>query len=935
MQTRNKLYLENFALLNVEPAVSITMNFNRNIAESSFTSILSLCKQLYIKEIYIKIHSLQNKRIIEYLKKTASDHSLFEENDFKFFLGASHFHTELINILWRQERNSGTNFLMPLLIHTKDFEIQQYTWEKEFVRFFKPKPEIYNLTADKQRIQKIIPNPHNVKAIFATTQPDDGLNYTDLQNITEFFNHKSGLLKAKWKNKEVVRIFVLRQIGGWINSQINLKFDYLSPIFWKTYLNYFENQFEKYLDYFDGFYFEELSYQCHEQCIPINAQIIDNFKDTTGKDFFKAALAYWHELKGASAHFRYSLNSLTLKNIEALVKSDIFTSFSENGKMIRFIVDEPVYENNYPQSIHGQSTLFTKFLNNTEIILQSDFIHPGGHYTKYKQTLIKLISSICHHYSQNDLIVRFGELLNFKSTFQSNMWIFHWLFSLGVTKFNLEISNPPGENSEQIFTEIHTHDPSYQAYFEWYAYINQLAHFLRVGIHRADVLVLYPAQSMWCGGVSNPGEIIDQLRQASIDFDLIDFNSFLDTTACVFDNGKIFINQEVYSFLILPGVEKIPVDVLKRIYEYYAKSGIVIAIGNLPSGSCEWDKDTEIQSLANEIWFEKPIFGSTKFKTNKWGGKGYFQSKFKLLPDIILENDKLINFKIQSNNKNLRSLIRELPTAYHVFLFNEDTKVEFEGTIQTRYKGLPFKWNFNNAEPEKINNWWIKNSFLNIPVEIPPAQVTLLLIKKTSLKDHPQVFTEHFSSISKVEIEPTETKIDGTVKHTGDIEATVKFHTFSKTKQLKVRDVLPTLKISDSNWHISAFGKRHFKGALGDLSIENQYYSGKIEYRKNIVVPKSYLKGYRLFLDLGKIYDWVKIKVNDHESESIILPPFNLEVTNLLIDGENKFVFEVFNSLSNRFSQIPGAIEKGFLVRPYGLFGPVRIIPHKIIRVKY
>jgi len=85
---------------------------------------------------------------------------------------------------------------------------------------------------------------------------------------------------------------------------------------------------------------------------------------------------------------------------------------------------------------------------------------------------------------------------------------------------------------------------------------------------------------------------------------------------------------------------------LRKIYDFYSAGGTVIAIGNLPLKSTNWDEDTEIESISNEIWFKKSSISSTKFKTNKWGGKGYFQSDINLLADIINDNRQHLNLQV-------------------------------------------------------------------------------------------------------------------------------------------------------------------------------------------------------------------------------------------------------------------------------------------------
>lgn len=80
-----------------------------------------------------------------------------------------------------------------------------------------------------------------------------------------------------------------------------------------------------------------------------------------------------------------------------------------------------------------------------------------------------------------------------------------------------------------------------------------------------------------------------------------------------------------------------------------------------------------------------------------------------------------------------------------------------------------------------------------------------------------------------------------------------------------------------------------------------RYYSGTAVYRK-VVNMQQVDEGGRLFLQFPILADIARIRVNGHEAGIVWCSPWQIDITDWVLPGENKLEIEVANSLMNRMT---------------------------------
>jgi hypothetical protein len=111
---------------------------------------------------------------------------------------------------------------------------------------------------------------------------------------------------------------------------------------------------------------------------------------------------------------------------------------------------------------------------------------------------------------------------------------------------------------------------------------------------------------------------------------------------------------------------------------------------------------------------------------------------------------------------------------------------------------------------------------------------------------------------------------------------------------------------------------------LGDWSRNGilHNYSGGVKYQKTITLTAEEAAAIKA-LDLGKVIATAELSINGKDAGVRVAPPWQLDVSGLLVPGENTIEVTVYNTLSNHYQTIHN-LYRGEPTS--GLLGPVRLM---------
>ncbi len=100
------------------------------------------------------------------------------------------------------------------------------------------------------------------------------------------------------------------------------------------------------------------------------------------------------------------------------------------------------------------------------------------------------------------------------------------------------------------------------------------------------------------------------------------------------------------------------------------------------------------------------------------------------------------------------------------------------------------------------------------------------------------------------------------------------------------------------------------------------YYTGRVLYKKTLQLDDVRRK---VWLDLGTVQHYVEVYVNGKLVDTLIWPPYELEVTDFVEQGENQIALVVSNSIANRFAWDVWGTRGTARPEPSGILGPVSL----------
>lgn len=398
---------------------------------------------------------------------------------------------------------------------------------------------------------------------------------------------------------------------------------------------------------------------------------------------------------------------------------------------------------------------------------------------------------------------------------------------------------------------------------DWFKYMARGQYMLRQGVPVSDLLIFI--------GDGSPNSVylrndFEPEIPAGTNFDCVNADVLINRIST--ENGKMVLPEgSEYKILVLKNCETLTLETLIRIYEI-SKSGVPI-VGEKPITLAAYKNAEEdaktFTLLTNEIWGNPKTY--SEFAWNK-----------------IMDKEEIsVDFDI-SEKENFPFIHRRIKNEDIYFFFNPDSLAQqFECTFRVNGK-IPELWNPMTGKTIKTAQFIHENGHTKVWVNLE-AKESVFVVFRESSKGVPTV-----SETSKLE--------------KGN-------YILTPNNELQVLSTLDNnpLKI-DGAWDVKFLKVhdhqgRHIFNRLTDWKENTnehiKYYSGTAIYRKSFSVDESFLKeNQRYILDLGDVKIVAEVKLNGSSVGIDWMPPFELDITNFVKEGENHMEIAVTNQWSNR-----------------------------------
>ncbi|AKJ64173.1 glycosyl hydrolase [Kiritimatiella glycovorans] len=411
----------------------------------------------------------------------------------------------------------------------------------------------------------------------------------------------------------------------------------------------------------------------------------------------------------------------------------------------------------------------------------------------------------------------------------------------------------------------------------------------RQGRAEADVLVYAPYPSTWSERFKHParevrdlpfGHLPKTLVANGYDFDFANDDLLLNHAEI--RDGKIVINGYDYAVLILPRVLCLAPETLEKIGQFVQAGGTVFALDTLPEtsgGLIDHEaRDTRLAGMLGRL-----------FATGG-GEKAVGRGTTWFMPDCD-------GFEYLTKWAGVAGAWDPVPTpplspAYERFITALKARLtpDFEMADKAQSDGLTFR----RTVIGDVDCWFIVN------LQPAPRQTEITL--KTQGK-FPQTWDAMTGEIGGVD--GYRFAEDGRLVVSVDLEPWESRFILCSPEEVPAEprpDVEPLMEISGP-WQLSVDGQGGLETemelpALTDLATLPvlEHFSGTATYRTEFRVPEV---KFPIILDLGEVGDVATVIVNGKEAGKAWMPPYRVDVSELVKPGVNELTVVVANVLWN------------------------------------
>jgi len=505
-----------------------------------------------------------------------------------------------------------------------------------------------------------------------------------------------------------------------------------------------------------------------------------------------------------------------------------------------------------------------------------------------------------------------------------------WAFAAGINRFvTVTFAHQPWQDRApgMMFSMYGLHWERTQTFWpllgDYHSYLARCSHLLQQGVTVSDILFLTPEGAPHV--FRPPASAMKNAESRMPDKKGYGFDGcspkILMERAKVKDGLITFPGGSSYSIMVLPQFETMTPRLMEKI-EKLVKAGATV-FGSPPLKSPSLTNypecDNKLQSLAKQLWggFEVPmeitkrIYGKGQIF---WGG---IPSE-ELYPDYAVTssilNEMGVNKDLVSSD-SIRYGHRQTNDREIYFLSNKSNKKIQSDCIFRVGKEQPELWDPVTGTNRPLPQYEQKNGLTTIPLKFDSYQSFFVVFpRKESSQTSTKAGSRNFPQFTPKQ----------TLKGAWEVSFDSKWGPFDFAQGEETDKV--------------TFDKLYDWSKSEDLGIK--YYSGVAQYSKSFDLLELPEPGTPVFLNIGKVHEMARVRLNGKYLGVIWCSPWQVDITNALKEGDNKFEIDVANLWPNRLigdaalpkeqrlswtiEEHPYKAESELL--PSGLLGPVVIL---------
>lgn len=408
-------------------------------------------------------------------------------------------------------------------------------------------------------------------------------------------------------------------------------------------------------------------------------------------------------------------------------------------------------------------------------------------------------------------------------------------------------------------------------------YANKLFHLLKESVHIAPAAVLYHAEAEWSGEAMKFQTVGSRLSKNQIDYDVIPADVFekRDFYRMALKENSFTVNQEDYKILIIPYCEYIPRSVVRFIEEAESYHIPICFINDYPRSMCEGE---ELPSAIRRC----DVVAADDLA-------GYLHEKG--LFDIV-------SVKYQPYLRYLH--FRRNGLDYY-FFHNEEARKNIKTSVTVPSTGKYYKINLLDEKLIELGVSEGNSTSLELDLDCMEAELYVFGLDHAEKSESEKEYKNEL-------VLNREWKV-AFCPYTGDYLSLDGLKPVSKPDDIVLKD------LKDMG------GREMYPRFAGTFIYETDFtYDGCRE----------------AVLDLGEVFESAEVWVNEGYAGIRVAPPYQLDISSLCRNGENKLRIEVDNNFTRGCDMTEPEKRFWYTASMYntldksGLLGPVKVLYYSL-----
>jgi len=539
------------------------------------------------------------------------------------------------------------------------------------------------------------------------------------------------------------------------------------------------------------------------------------------------------------------------------------------------------------------------------------------------------------------------------------------IYAQGVNRFMLHVwqqqyderlPGPPGAG-----TAMNRHNTWWEPGQAWRDYLRRCQLLLQAGRPVADI-AYFTGENLPRRAVVRPKfgsvYVADPEPPESYAFDSVNRDALLRLARA--ERGRMsFPGGASYKILILPKEAVLSPEVARKI-RALVQDGLVLCgpkPRHSPSLSGGAKADEEVRAIADQLW---GAGDGTRVARNVGSGRVYSGMP---LAEVLIESGVQPDLEVRdlvdvatgrappppSTPTAIRTAIgadrqgggvqwihRRLPEGDLYFISSQEP-LEVSFDLSLRGAGRTAEvWNPVTAVVEEAAQWHVRDGRTHLPMRLPAHGSVFVLLRSRATEADQVVDVQGGEGL-------TVRRRGGRLEALAGQSGAWTVVTASGKRIPAQIDVPPAIALN-SGWNVAFSGGTRMSlqrlqswTELADPAMRE--FSGTATYTNTLDVPAALANvGARLVLELGKIGELARVRVNGKELGVVWTAPFEIDITSAVRPGANALEIEVTNTWTNKLvADLPRPAEQRtvfvggtnprqpFIALPSGLIGPVRL----------